>query len=154
MIYIFDLDGTIADITHRLHFIGATSTTFVPYQDVKDWEAFYAAAVDDEPIWEVITVARALGKAGHTIVYSTGRSENTRKITDAWMDKYRLPVGEMFMRADKDHREDCIVKAEFLDRIKGILGTNIGGAFEDRQQVVDMYREKGVRVFQVAKGDF
>jgi hypothetical protein len=28
------------------------------------------------------------------------------------------------------------------------------GVFEDRQQVVDMYRAKGLRVFQVADGKF
>jgi hypothetical protein len=30
----------------------------------------------------------------------------------------------------------------------------IGGVFEDRQQVVDMYRARGLRVFQVDKGHF
>lgn len=155
MIFILDIDGTIADITHRLHFIGATATTHVPYDGVKDWTKFYAAAVDDKPIFETITVARALEKAGHTIVYSTGRGSGNRTNTLAWLTKYRLPSGLLFMRDDKDYREDYIVKSELLDQILNYYkGTEIGGAFEDRQQVVDMYRARGLRVFQVAPGKF
>jgi FMN phosphatase YigB (HAD superfamily) len=33
MIYIFDIDGTLADISHRLHFI---------QQEPKDWRGFYS----------------------------------------------------------------------------------------------------------------
>jgi hypothetical protein len=62
------------------------------------------------------------------------------------------------MRKDGDHREDNEVKAELLDQItrhySHLVGYTIGGVFEDRQQVVDMYRARGLRVFQVAKGDF
>lgn len=50
-----------------------------------------------------------------------------------------------------------MVKSELLDNIMHEYGEGLGGyggAFEDRQQVVDMYRERGLRVFQVAKGDF
>lgn len=148
MIYIFDIDGTIADLSHRLHFI---------QQDKPDWDAFFNAAGDDKPIFEVITVARALSTAGHPIVYSTGRSEVIRNITDRWLAKYRLPKGTMFMRSAGDHREDNVVKGELLDKIMHLYGAwlgGYGGVFEDRQQVVDMYRARGLRVFQVAKGDF
>jgi len=46
MIYLFDIDGTIANLSHRLHFI---------QQEPADWNAFFMSAGDDEPIWEVIT---------------------------------------------------------------------------------------------------
>jgi hypothetical protein len=59
------------------------------------------------------------------------------------------------MRKADDHREDCVIKAKMLDQIlTTYLPSQIGGVFEDRQQVVDMYRARGFRVFQVAKGDF
>jgi hypothetical protein len=148
MLFIFDIDGTIADLTHRLRFI---------QQEPPAWDVFYAAAGDDKPIFEVITVARALSSAGHTIVYSTGRSEDIRGITVAWLLKYRLPLGLVFMRKSRDHRDDNVVKSELLDTIMHHYGedlTGYGGVFEDRQQVVDMYRARGLKVFQVAKGDF
>lgn len=157
MVYIFDIDGTVANLSHRLHFIGATATSFVTEKDSagKDWDSFFAAAYADTPIFEVITVARALEKAGHKILYSTGRREDCRTVTLTWLHKYRLPVGLLFMRKNEDHREDNVVKSELLDQILNIYNAEeIGGIFEDRQQVVDMYRTRGFRVFQVAPGNF
>ena len=61
----------------------------------------------------------------------------------------------IYMRMTGDHREDFVVKEELLNMIIGDYCTEeIGGAFEDRQQVVDMYRKRGFRAFQVAKGDY
>jgi phosphoglycolate phosphatase-like HAD superfamily hydrolase len=146
VIYIFDIDGTLADLTHRLHFIGPTP----------DWDAFFMAATDDKPIWEVITVARALKAAGHRVIMVTGRSEISRDLTVEWLLKYRVPCHHLYMRTKDDHREDNVVKSELLDKVieaNHELET-MGGVFEDRQMCVDMFRARGLRVFQVAKGDF
>ena len=154
MIFLIDIDGTIADLSHRLHLI---SSELHP----ADWTAFYMACGDDKPIWEVITVARALHEAGHKLIMPTGRSEICRDITMAWLKKYRVPNDVVMMRQPEDHREDNVVKSEMLDGIlvsnmfrSAVVPPEIGGAFEDRQQVVDMYRARGVRVFQVAPGKF
>lgn len=159
MIYIFDLDGTVCDISHRLHFIGATDKKFVDFKDTTppEWEKFHAACVDDKPIFSVISVARALHNAGHKLVYSTGRGDDSRALTEHWLSKYRVPMAPLFMRTYGDHREDYVVKSELLDKILSIYNVtaqDLGGAFEDRQQVVNMYRERGVKVFQVAEGNF
>ena len=146
MIYIFDIDGTIADLTHRLPFI---------LREPKAWDSFFMAAAEDKPIFEVISVARALFDVDHKILMVTGRSEISREITVKWLAKYRVLYEKLYMRAADDHREDNIVKSELLDKVlQDYPKVKIGGAFEDRQQVVDMYRERGLRVFQVAKGDF
>lgn len=147
MVYIFDIDGTIANLSHRLHFIQG---------ETKDWDAFYKACYADTPIFEVITVARALATAGHIIVYSTGRSTVVYNETIDWLTKYRLPNPQrVYMRPDGDHQEDSVVKSTLFDVINAdYANEKLGGVFEDRQQVVDMYRARGVRVFQVAKGNF
>lgn len=147
MIYIFDIDGTIADISHRLHFITG---------EKKDWDTFYRACYNDSPIFKVIAVARALAAAGHTIAYSTGRSEIVRPETAVWLNNYRLPNAHLlYMRKEGDHREDSEVKSEFLDKINADFASEkLGGVFEDRQQVVKMYRNRGIKVFQVADGNF
>jgi uncharacterized HAD superfamily protein len=145
MIYVFDLDGTICDGAHRRHLVEG---------EKKDWEAFYAASADDKPIFEVIYVARALEATEHGIIYSTGRPESIRFITTQWLRKYRVPSGPLYMRADKDHRESFVIKSVLLDKIKAQYNKEIGGVFEDRKQDAEMYRAKGLRVFQVDKGDF
>lgn len=157
MIYIFDIDGTLADISHRLHFIGADKGGWISSTNTsKDWESFYKACVDDKPILETINIARALAIWGDTIVYSTGRSTDIFQETRTWLESHGLPYARIYMRPDGDHREDCVVKSELLDMIMEDYkyGGVIAGAFEDRQQVVDMYRARGIRVFQVAEGKF
>jgi len=146
MIYIFDIDGTLADCTHRLHFIR---------RPFPDWPAFFAACVDDSPIPEVIKLLHIIA-GEETIVLATGRSDKIRQQTYAWLITQKISAfTPVYMRKTGDHREDHIVKAELLDKIiHDFPGEEIGGVFEDRQQVVDMYRAQGLRVFQVAKGDY
>jgi phosphoglycolate phosphatase-like HAD superfamily hydrolase len=146
MIYIFDIDGTLADLKHRLHFI---------QQEPKDWDGFYADCDDDCPIADVLRLCRVLAKAGAEILLVTGRPESIRTKTVQWLNDFCVPFHGLYMRATGDHREDSVVKAELLDKLALEWDRNlIVGIFEDRNQVVEMYRSKGYRVFQVADGNF
>jgi phosphoglycolate phosphatase-like HAD superfamily hydrolase len=145
-IYIFDLDGTLADATHRLHFIAPDR------KGGADWSKFFKACVDDKPILPVIDLLKALVQAGHTAIISTGRSDEVRSETWDWIIHHNIPVHKLFMRKAGDHRPDHIVKMELLDEIS--LRREIVGIFEDRQAVVDEYRKRGLTVYQVAYGGF
>jgi hypothetical protein len=57
------------------------------------------------------------------------------------------------MRAEKDYRKDSIVKVELLEQIRKDFA-NPWLWVDDRQQVVDAIRGEGIRVLQVAPGDF
>jgi hypothetical protein len=60
---------------------------------------------------------------------------------------------ELFMRNANDYRPDEIVKKEIYEReIKGKY--DIICVFDDRNKVVDMWREEGFLCCQVAEGDF
>lgn len=146
MIYLFDIDGTLADLTHRLHFITNGN---------KDWGGFFAACEDDLPIESVVQTCRLLKKAGATIILVSGRSDAVRDKTRLWLKDFDIPFDALYMRRDGDHREDNIVKAELLDELAQEWDVKqIVGVFEDRNQVVAMLRAKGYRVFQVAEGNF
>lgn len=145
MIYIFDIDGTLADLSHRLHFI---------QNDPQDWDSFFAACEADSPILDVIELAAQINKT-HALVFVTGRSDAVRDQTARWLYKFGLRGSSLYMRKAGDHRQDSVVKSELLDQLREDFGeTIIAGVFEDRKQVVDMYRAKGLRVFQVAEGNF
>ena len=161
MIILCDIDGTIADCSHRLHFIKPSACADIGQGDfVADWDAFFKACVDDKPIHEVIEVIRALhARGGHLITYFSGRSDEVRAETKAWLMRHGLPSGDLYMRTQGDHRPDHIVKSELFDRFlldRDIEDCNLGGivAFDDRDQVVKMWRARGVRCFQVAEGKF
>lgn len=73
----------------------------------------------------------------------------------SWITQHVNPESDWYlhMRKAGDGRRDSIVKAEMFD---SDIATNFNvlGVFDDRQQVVDMWRDKGLTVFQVAEGDF
>jgi len=141
-----DLDGTVADLSHRLHFISG---------ETKNWDGFFAACPADSLIQDVANTVRTLSDAGCSIIYVTGRSDAIRAQTAQWIADNFLPDGPIYMRKAGDHRHDNIVKSELLDHLlDSVRRDDILGAFEDRKQVVDMYRQRGLTVFQVADGNF
>jgi len=145
--YIFDIDGTLADCSHRLHFIEG---------EKKDWDAFFAACDMDTPISDVIEVARTLGNlgSGASIIYCTGRPERVREKTASWLRSHRLPFSDQIvMRRDGDHRPDTQAKRELMDKILAD-GDTIAGVFEDRPSVVRVWREMGLTVFQMTDKEF
>jgi hypothetical protein len=62
---IFDLDGTLALIDHRVHFLN---------REKKDWRAFYAACDRDQPCHPIIRTMLALYTTGADVEIWTGRS--------------------------------------------------------------------------------
>jgi len=146
--YIFDIDGTLADCTHRLHHI---------IGDKKDWDAFDAEGQKDAPIGTIIEICNALYDKGWDIMLLTGRNERVRVCTEKWLATYGVQYDRLLMRGLGDRREDTIVKKELLDAflLEEDLGPKqIESIFEDRQRLVDMFRAEGYHVCQVAKGDF
>jgi hypothetical protein len=143
MIVAFDLDGTLADITHRLHLIKGKD---------KHWPSFFKSCVSDAPVDRIIRVAEAMNNEGHTVEIWSGRSDMVLGETKDWLAKHNIGYRTLRMRKDGDYRQDCIVKGEWYDALppheRPVL------AFDDRQQVVDMWRSRGVLCCQVAPGDF
>jgi len=125
-VYICDIDGTLADLKHRLHFIEA---------DKKDWDGFFDACDGDEPIQNVINTVRDLAYAGNEFMYVTGRPERVRMKTRQWLLKHGLPLGSIYMRKNGDHRPDTIAKRELMDELHR-LGCEVVAVFEDRPSVV------------------
>lgn len=150
-VYVFDIDGTLADCTHRLHYIVREPGDTRP----KDWDAFFAGCVKDEPIEHLLGVALTLFHGAKKIAFVTGRPNSCRQKTESWLGYHfmtteRLPL---YMRTDGDRRDDSIVKSELMDRLIADGYTPIM-VFEDRKRVVDMWRARGIPCAQVAEGEF
>lgn len=142
--YIFDLDGTLFDISHRKHHIEG---------EKKDWRAFFAGCKDDKPIQHMVDLCITLSKT-HLILFASGRSTECRHQTILSMREAGLTVvNNLYMRQEGDHRPDEVLKKEILERIIA-EGYRPIMAFDDRDKVVKMWRENGVPCAQVAEGDF
>lgn len=141
---IFDIDGTFANIEHRTHYVRNGN---------HDWDKFYSEIEFDAPRPEVIRLTQWYWDNGYHVILCSGRPEHTREATVKWLADNHVVYEELHMRLDNDYRADYIVKKEMLDYIIG-QGFDIEVVYDDRQQVVDMWRENGIPVFQVAPGDF
>jgi predicted kinase len=133
---IFDIDGTLA---HK-H----------PERDVYDGSLAHL----DTPDPAVVDYARLLlADTDIEVIIMSGRGEEHRDVTEAWVNNHiglGIPV---FMRAAGDNRRDSIVKRELLE--KHVLHTyNPTHVVDDRKQVVNMWRQSGIPCWQVDEGDF
>ncbi|WP_052424121.1 phosphatase domain-containing protein [Nonomuraea candida] len=109
---------------------------------------------EDTPHWPVIETVRALHHRGYRIVVMSGRPDECRDATAAWLNAHLcVPWEELLMRAAGDYRKDAKVKTELYERrVRGRYDVRV--VLDDRQQVVDAWRALGLAVFQVAPGDF
>jgi len=141
---IFDIDGTIADLTHRRQYIATKP---------KNYAAFHKGVTNDLPIWPVINVLLAMKAAGYKIVLCSGRDGDFRQRTVDWLARFGVPYDALYMRAGKDYRADDIIKEELLDQILAD-GYKPEIVFDDRDRVVAMWRRRGLKCAQVEPGDF
>lgn len=147
MIVIFDLDGTLALIQHRRHFVEG---------DNKDWPSFFAACVDDKPNQPVIEIFQALKAQGHKMWIMSGRSEEVRYETKDWLHNHFIDHNRLIMREHGDHQPDDKLKKSWLYRYFPTQESRdeIMCVFDDRQRLVDMWRNEGLTCLQVAPGNF
>lgn len=143
-VIVFDIDGTLANIEHRRQFVASKP---------KNWKAFTAGIPNDTPHEEIVFLAKTFHELGNRVVLCSGRGEESREVTVKQMEDFGVRFEKLFMRQLKDYRRDDLVKVELLAQIREEFGEPFLW-FDDRQQVVDAIRGQGVKVCQVAPGDF
>jgi hypothetical protein len=184
---VVDIDGTLADIRHRRHYVASKP---------KNWKAFNAAMHLDTLNCDVAWTIRALWVYDHPyvskeedawveqskgvkvrveyerprILLASGRGEESREVTETWLKTNKIwpeitdpkwvypeyplfTYHRLYMRAKSDNRSDVIVKREILDQMRAD-GYDPKMAFDDRDGVVAMWREAGLRCMQVNEGNF
>lgn len=130
---ICDIDGTIAHMGDRS-----------PY----DW----GRVGEDAPDLPVIGLVDILSR-NYEVILVSGRDASCEKETRDWLKKWAVDYTHLFMRTAGDKRKDTEVKREIFDvHIRG--GHNVVFVLDDRNQVVEMWRQMGLKALQVADGDF
>lgn len=128
---VFDLDSTLADVQHRIHWLEG------PW---RDYGSFFADAVFDPPLAQGIALVREAERECE-VAYVTGRPEWCRRDTIGWLQEHHLPLGPLAMRRNGDHRPARIAKVQLLrelaqDRVLAII-------VDDDDQVCDAYEQQG-----------
>ena len=169
---IFDLDGTLALVDKRVQ------KSLIPTESSSDgegmdWDIFFDGKnvlTLDEPNYPVISMAQMYYEKGFNIVIFSGRNDRSYEETRQWLEEYEVPYNLLVMRPDKFKDKswpiasgnpatkamrfmpDEILKKEMLDTFVDI--DDVFMCVDDRQKVVDMWRDLGLTCFQVAPGDF
>lgn len=140
---IVDIDGTVADIAHRRHFVD---------QKPKDWKSFFDAMIEDTPRPDVVEKVKKFKEEGYDIVFVSGRPDNYRILTELWLKKFVITgTYPLFMRRADDGRPDTEVKKDILNQYfkdKSLIHTVI----DDRPSVIRMWRAEGLLVDDVGDG--
>ena len=144
-IALFDLDGTLSDPSHREHLVRC---------EKPDWEEFFRQAKFDPPNQKIVNLCNTL-YSHYEIMIVTGRPDSIRKETQEWLKINQVKYDGLTMRQEGNHKPDSEIKKDVLDSLIEVYGKDaIEFAIEDRQSVVDMWRENGIVCLQCAEGDF
>ena len=134
-----DLDGTLSLLNGRSPYKAETCN-----EDLVN-----------EPVAKLVD---AMYSQGYAIIFLSGREDKYRPQTLEFLDKAVKCARDwqhlLYMRETGDFRKDSIVKRElFINNVQSKW--KVLFVLDDRQQVVDMWRNiAGLKVAQVAEGDF
>lgn len=146
LVTIFDIDNCLSDDEHRIPLIRWD----LPI-DAGRYDKYHASAMQDtaRPLGEV--QALCVGEA----VFFTARPNKYRDITLNWLrgmygEHIDIKPANIYMRADNDHRPSTLLKRDMLasllnpNHAPGEIKIVVEMAYDDRADVVAMYRENGV----------
>jgi hypothetical protein len=179
---IVDMDGTLADCGHRRHkaFLGWKHKGGCPLKQNSDaegckscsgkakmnWDIFYDGIEDDpviEPIYDLVRMLQTANDGYgdpytlYDLIVVSGRPiDKAGKATEDWLKKHSICPRHLLMRNGGDSRPDYEIKEEILDKMisSGLDLKEVAYVIDDRNQVVNMWRRRGLTCLQVADGDF
>lgn len=144
-----DLDGTLCNDGHRQHLAKA-----------KQWDEFHGLLANDEPWQDVRNAINALS-VHFDIIALTARNERYRTETMAWLHRHMCSVDVLLMRPDNNFDSSEIIKERLLAEHFGGEGASIENSvgsilcmLEDRDKVVEHWRNLGFRCWQVQPGGY
>ena len=148
-IAVFDIDGTLADIEHRIQELDPGTP---PHWDPGfDWKGFFHRFEHDKPIEWTVNLAKTLKNDAmmHLMIF-TGRSEVVREETEHWLEGIGLLYDFLIMRGADDYRMDEEIKLHLLEPYR----ERIAFVVEDRNKIAASLRDSGYNVLQCAYCDY
>ncbi len=144
-IVVVDLDGTLCNSSKREHLAQAGL-----------WDEFHSCLDADEP-WSDVKhlVSQMTDDRGYGtyVLGLTGRNERYREATLTWLSKHEIWLDALLMRPDDNYQSDHELKPQMLaDR--GISKDDVWFILEDRDKVVEAWRNLGYNCWQVRPGGY
>lgn len=152
MSIIFDIDGVLADCSHRLRFIQG---------EEKDWDSFHSdeELEKDSPMPRGFDLFKKISASFdytldrnrdfveiHQVIFITGRPNRNREATKKWFfNSFGFSINDflLFMRDDKDHRKAVHYKKSVIQQLP-LMGINPTLAVDDDIEICKMYVKSGI----------
>lgn len=137
-----DMDGTLTNISKRFHLA-----------QQGEWDQFHSLAEDDPPNMDVVHMLRG----NHDFIVLTGRPQKYLSVTVNWLKHYDLYPYAIIMRPNGDKRSDARLKPELLiEWYRGLEQAKacVDFILEDRDNVVEAFRNLGFNCWQVRQGTY
>jgi len=134
---ILDLDNTISNDGWRIK-----SINWQHAEPMRRYHAYHSLSAFDEPG----NVDLFRGKSN--IIILTARPTHYRALTEEWLKRNGVQYNIMIMRNDSDHchsRDLKMKQLKWLGELYSVPPALIEHAYDDRQDVVDMYISNGVQ---------
>lgn len=144
---VVDFDKTISDDNHRVDLIKA-----------EGYDDYHRALITDAPIIPVCVPLISLSDSNcFRFLGCTSRDEKWRVLTEKWLHQHDMDIFDtILMRPEGDYSRSPDCKMELLNKFFGEQGTTpqdaILFAIDDREDVVERYRNEGIYTMQVNGG--
>jgi phosphoglycolate phosphatase-like HAD superfamily hydrolase len=140
--YIFDVDGTLANVDPFLHYVRG---------DKKDYDAFHMSSIDALPNIEVVQMLNNAVSDGYSILIVTSRKEKWRGLTSMWLAVNNIRSHALFMRENHDNRSDYEVKKDILNNINKLW--DVIHAVDDNPHVIKLWEENNINTTKIGDWD-
>ena len=144
---VVDLDGTLCDCSHRVHWAQA-----------KQWDKFHAGIMEDKLI-EPVAHALDWLSSNYEVALCTGRDSRHFDATMHWLEQNGCNefVSTLIMRPENDYSPDHELKPRMLFEFFGSKEQalkEVEFILDDRDKVVEAWRNHGFHCWQVAAGSY
>lgn len=147
--WIFDVDGTLANVDPILHYVQNINN--VP-DFKKDFDNFHRESIHVPRNEEVVDMLwDVVQNRDEDIIVVTARREYWRSHTAYWLVKNNIPHDALFMRSDKDYRPDYEVKKDILNQIN--MFWEIIHAVDDNPKIIKLWEENGIPTTKIGNWD-
>jgi phosphoglycolate phosphatase-like HAD superfamily hydrolase len=130
---IFDMDGTLCDVTSIRHHVLAKP---------KNFDAFHYGSIWCPPIDWVAAEAENCAANGYANIVVTAREQKWGTLTTNWLRHHAIPYDELHMRATGDIRPDTVIKGEILARLQERY--EIRHAYDDNPAIIKLWTSHGI----------
>ena len=142
---IFDIDGTLVNVTTISHLIDGTAYGTKPPEF---YDEYHNKAIDAPPVDWVVNAALMAITEGYIVILITARKVMYSFQTTVFLGKNNIPYHHLCMRNNDDDRPDHEYKQEVLDRLIA-MGYDIEEAYDDNPNIIKLWQKNGIKTVYV-----